>query len=256
MNADGNYLDFGNFGYDTRVAMRRNQEPLRAKYPHLSGYSAFGSNPIMYSDLNGFDKWAAMFIVKQIDSELRIISDKTSKSGFEHGLFVKHENEGNKYKSLPVVTSHNTHNMNIANEYTKMGVNYENHTIIVKAHGHVHNTAHSSGDIENLTNNEKPNYKKDDLSIRFSIVETSDTRYVLEVIDRAKAGDIFQNKIGGPKGLFIKMSSIEQNALDNGMNLIEAREKAIIGIVKEYEGSVNFYKSTGKNKNKLEEVEK
>jgi len=24
MNADGNYLDFGNFGYDTRVAMRRN----------------------------------------------------------------------------------------------------------------------------------------------------------------------------------------------------------------------------------------
>ncbi len=55
MNADGNYLDFGNFGYDTRVAMRRNQEPLRAKYPHLSGYSAFGSNPIIYSDLDGND---------------------------------------------------------------------------------------------------------------------------------------------------------------------------------------------------------
>jgi len=55
MNADGNYLDFGNFGYDTRVAMRRNQEPLRAKYPYLSGYSAFGSNPIMYSDLDGND---------------------------------------------------------------------------------------------------------------------------------------------------------------------------------------------------------
>jgi len=53
MNADGNYLSFGNFGYDTRVAMRRNQEPLRAKYPHLSGYSAFGSNPIMYKDIDG-----------------------------------------------------------------------------------------------------------------------------------------------------------------------------------------------------------
>jgi len=33
--------------------MRRNQEPLRAKYPNLSGYNAFGSNPIMCSDLDG-----------------------------------------------------------------------------------------------------------------------------------------------------------------------------------------------------------
>ena len=39
--------------------MRRNQEPLRAKYPHLSGYSAFGSNPIMYSDLDGNDRIVA-----------------------------------------------------------------------------------------------------------------------------------------------------------------------------------------------------
>jgi len=53
VNADGNFLDFGNFGYDTRVAMRRNQEPLRAKYPYLSGYSAFQSNPIMFSDPDG-----------------------------------------------------------------------------------------------------------------------------------------------------------------------------------------------------------
>ena len=57
MNADGNYLDFGNFGYDTRVAMRRNQEPLRAKYPHLSGYSAFGSNPIIFSDTDDDTKF-------------------------------------------------------------------------------------------------------------------------------------------------------------------------------------------------------
>jgi len=53
--SSGHRYGFGNFGYDTRVAMRRNQEPLRAKYPHLSGYSAFGSNPIMYSDLDGND---------------------------------------------------------------------------------------------------------------------------------------------------------------------------------------------------------
>jgi len=33
--------------------MRRNQEPLRAKYPHLSGYSAFGSNPIYFTDPDG-----------------------------------------------------------------------------------------------------------------------------------------------------------------------------------------------------------
>jgi len=50
MDADGNYLDFGNFGYDTRVAMRRNQEPLRAKYPHLSGYAILNNNPILYLD--------------------------------------------------------------------------------------------------------------------------------------------------------------------------------------------------------------
>ena len=50
MNADGNYLDFGNFGYDTRVAMRRNQEPLRAKYPHLSGHVILNNNPILYLD--------------------------------------------------------------------------------------------------------------------------------------------------------------------------------------------------------------
>lgn len=55
LNADGNYLDFGNFGYDTRTAMRRNQEPLRAKYPHLSGYNIFNSNPIFYKDPDGLD---------------------------------------------------------------------------------------------------------------------------------------------------------------------------------------------------------
>jgi len=39
--------------------MRRNQEPLRAKHPHLSGYSAFQSNPIKYSDLDGKDRIVA-----------------------------------------------------------------------------------------------------------------------------------------------------------------------------------------------------
>jgi len=35
--------------------MRRNQEPLSAKYPHFSGYSAFGSNPIYFTDPDGRD---------------------------------------------------------------------------------------------------------------------------------------------------------------------------------------------------------
>ena len=64
LNTDGNYLDFGNFGYDTRVAMRRNQEPLSANYANLSGYSAFGSNPILNNDLDGLLFWLLQFILE------------------------------------------------------------------------------------------------------------------------------------------------------------------------------------------------
>jgi hypothetical protein len=82
LNAEGNYLDFGNFGYDTRVAMRRNQEPLRAKYPHLSGYSAFGSNPIKYSDLDGNNFGIKVDHTNKtiiIVANIFTISDKTTK---------------------------------------------------------------------------------------------------------------------------------------------------------------------------------
>ena len=55
VNADGNYVSFGDFGYDTRVAMRQNIDPMFAAYPHLSGYATFNNNPITYSDPTGYE---------------------------------------------------------------------------------------------------------------------------------------------------------------------------------------------------------
>jgi hypothetical protein len=79
LNGDGNYLDFGNFGYDTRVAMRRNQEPLSAKYPHLSGYAIFGDNPIMYVDIDGNEKHVVFYwsVSKQSDGKMKIVEHPT-----------------------------------------------------------------------------------------------------------------------------------------------------------------------------------
>jgi len=84
MNADGNYLDFGNFGYDTRVAMRRNQEPLSAKYPHLSGYSAFGSNPIIFSDPDGFQYYSVIINIDKSGkgTKLCVVDYTNSKKGY------------------------------------------------------------------------------------------------------------------------------------------------------------------------------
>jgi hypothetical protein len=52
INADGNYLDFGNFGYDTRVARRFNLDPIDQIF--ISNYEGFGNNPIYFSDPSGY----------------------------------------------------------------------------------------------------------------------------------------------------------------------------------------------------------
>ena len=55
VNPEGNYLSFGDFGYDTRTARRQNIDPMFAAYPHLSGYATFNNNPITYSDPSGWE---------------------------------------------------------------------------------------------------------------------------------------------------------------------------------------------------------
>jgi len=58
MNADGNYLDFGNFGYDTRTTRRWNLDPIDQIF--ISNYATFGSNPIYYSDPSGYEPTEAV----------------------------------------------------------------------------------------------------------------------------------------------------------------------------------------------------
>ena len=54
VNPEGNYLSFGDFGYDTRVARRFNLDPVDQIF--ISNYATFGNNPIYYSDPSGYSK--------------------------------------------------------------------------------------------------------------------------------------------------------------------------------------------------------
>jgi len=53
MKGEGNWYDFGGFGYDSRVVQRPAPDPLKAKYPSLSPYVAFGNNPMFFVDTDG-----------------------------------------------------------------------------------------------------------------------------------------------------------------------------------------------------------
>lgn len=47
--------DFGARMYDSRVGIFTSRDPHESSYPHLSPYSAFGNNPIIYVDPDGRD---------------------------------------------------------------------------------------------------------------------------------------------------------------------------------------------------------
>jgi hypothetical protein len=53
VKGNGNQLDFGGYGYDTRLGRRLNINPEIATMPSLSSYSTFNNNPIFYIDPNG-----------------------------------------------------------------------------------------------------------------------------------------------------------------------------------------------------------
>jgi hypothetical protein len=51
VKGSGNWLQFGDFGYDPRTGMRINRDPIRL--PWQSPYSTFNNNPILYADPDG-----------------------------------------------------------------------------------------------------------------------------------------------------------------------------------------------------------
>lgn len=53
VKGDGNHLDFGGYGYDTRLGRRFNVDPI--KKHHESPYAAFVNNPIWFVDPTGLD---------------------------------------------------------------------------------------------------------------------------------------------------------------------------------------------------------
>ncbi len=55
VSGEGNHLDFGGFGLDSRLGRRWNVEPLIKKYPSLSSYVVFANSPIIFVDPDGRD---------------------------------------------------------------------------------------------------------------------------------------------------------------------------------------------------------
>jgi RHS repeat-associated protein len=60
----GNYLDFGERGYDTRIARFHSLDPFAKKFPSESNYIFAGNNPISNIDVKGAFKLDAIFIKK------------------------------------------------------------------------------------------------------------------------------------------------------------------------------------------------
>ena len=53
IKGSGNHISFGDYGYDTRLGRRWRVDPLAAKGPQYSPYSAFFNNPIIFTDPDG-----------------------------------------------------------------------------------------------------------------------------------------------------------------------------------------------------------
>ena len=55
ISGSGNHIDWGGYGYDTRLAKRWSADKLHAKYSWQSPYSAVGNNPILNQEIDGKD---------------------------------------------------------------------------------------------------------------------------------------------------------------------------------------------------------
>ncbi len=55
VKGEANHISFGDYGYDPRIGRRWRPDPLKSKYPQISPYSSFSSNPIIYLDSEGKD---------------------------------------------------------------------------------------------------------------------------------------------------------------------------------------------------------
>jgi hypothetical protein len=53
MHGEGNWYDFGDYGYNPRTGRRPRPDPLAPKYVALSPYVGFGNNPIYIVDTDG-----------------------------------------------------------------------------------------------------------------------------------------------------------------------------------------------------------
>ncbi|HRP90825.1 MAG TPA: hypothetical protein PKX92_12405 [Edaphocola sp.] len=55
ISGSGNHIDWGGYGYDSRLARRWSPDKLQAKYSWQSPYSALGNNPILNQEIDGKD---------------------------------------------------------------------------------------------------------------------------------------------------------------------------------------------------------
>ncbi len=55
VKGDGNHISWGDYGYDPRIGRRWQSDPLQAKNPWQSPYSAMGNKPILHKEIDGRD---------------------------------------------------------------------------------------------------------------------------------------------------------------------------------------------------------
>src|SRR5690554_3869796 len=53
VSGSGNWYDFGDYGYNSRVIQRPSLDPLKSQFPGQSPYSVFNGNPMFYIDPTG-----------------------------------------------------------------------------------------------------------------------------------------------------------------------------------------------------------
>ncbi len=67
---DGNAMDFGARIMDTRLGRWLSLDPLQAKYPNLSPYSAFANSPILVIDKDGYENIIYLIVLPDANTVL------------------------------------------------------------------------------------------------------------------------------------------------------------------------------------------
>ena len=91
----GNYISFGDYGYDPRTGRRFNQDPLFKKYPSESNYIFVSNNPTVYRDLKGKDKTITYIIKTEFGPFVRTVVQKNI---VEFGLEKYSDGMGYSYR--------------------------------------------------------------------------------------------------------------------------------------------------------------